>query len=74
MTHFDSGSPNATDPIERQSSRPDLGVLCYPLITMGKYTYPVSKKNLLGIDPPSRLVKLLSNELQVTAQTPPCFI
>jgi len=74
MTHFDSGNPNATDPIERQSSRPDLGILCYPVITMGKYAHSVSKKNLLGIDPPSRLVKLLSNELQVTAQTPPCFI
>jgi acetyl esterase/lipase len=74
MTHFDSGNPNAADPVERQSSRPDLGVLCYPVITMGKYTYSVSKKNLLGIDPPARLVKLLSNELQVTAHTPPCFI
>jgi acetyl esterase/lipase len=74
MTHFDSGNPNATDSIERQSSRPDLGILCYPLITMGKYTHSVSKRNLLGIDPPARLVKLLSNELQVTAQTPPCFI
>jgi acetyl esterase/lipase len=74
MTHFDSGNSNATDPVERQSSRPDLGILCYPLITMGKYTHSGSKKNLLGIDPPSSLVKLLSNELQVTAQTPPCFI
>jgi acetyl esterase/lipase len=74
MTHFDSGNPNAADPVERQSSRPDLGILCYPVITMGKYTHSVSKKNLLGIDPPARLVKLLSNELQVTAQTPPCFI
>ncbi len=74
MTHFDSGNPNAADPVERQSSRPDLGILCYPVITMGKYAHSVSKRNLLGIDPPSRLVKLLSNELQVTAQTPPCFI
>jgi acetyl esterase/lipase len=74
MTHFDSGNPNATDPIERQSSRPDLGILCYPVITMDKYTHSVSKKNLLGIDPSAKLVKLLSNELQVTAQTPPCFI
>jgi acetyl esterase/lipase len=74
MTHFDSGNPNATDPVERQSSRPDLGILCYPVITMGKYAHSVSKKNLLGIDPPARSVKLLSNELQVTAQTPPCFI
>jgi len=74
MTHFDSGNPNATDPIERQSSRPDLGILCYPVITMGEYTHPGSKNNLLGANPPSKLVKLLSNELQVTTHTPPCFI
>jgi acetyl esterase/lipase len=74
LTHFDSGNPNATDPVERQSSRPDLGILCYPLITMGQYTHSVSKKNLLGTNPPSALVQLLSNELQVTANTPPCFI
>ncbi|HZI32695.1 MAG TPA: alpha/beta hydrolase, partial [Candidatus Binatia bacterium] len=29
LTHFDSGNSNATDVIERQSSRPDLGILCY---------------------------------------------
>jgi acetyl esterase/lipase len=74
LTHFDSGNPNATDPVERQSSRPDLGILCYPLITMGQYTHSVSKKNLLGTNPPPALVQLLSNELQVTANTPPCFI
>src|SRR6185503_16580775 len=27
VTHFDKGKPDATDPIERQSSRPDLGIL-----------------------------------------------
>jgi acetyl esterase/lipase len=74
MTHFDLGNTNATDPVERQSSRPDLGILCYPLITMDKYTHPGSKKNLLGTNPPPELVKLLSNELQVTTNTPPCFI
>ena len=41
---------------------------------MGENTHQGSKNNLLGNDPPPELVKLLSNELQVTAQTPPCFI
>jgi len=27
---FDLGNPDAADPVERQSSRPDLGILCYP--------------------------------------------
>jgi acetyl esterase/lipase len=74
LTHFDSGSTNSDDPIERQSSRPDIGILCYPVITMGEYAHQVSKKNLLGTNPPPELVKLLSNELQVTTNTPPCFI
>jgi acetyl esterase/lipase len=74
MTHFDPGLPDAADPIDRQSSRPDLGILCYPVITMGTNTHQGSKNQLLGPNPSPDLVKLLSNELQVTPETPPCFI
>ena len=28
VTHFDAGKPDAADPIERQSSRPDVGIDC----------------------------------------------
>jgi acetyl esterase/lipase len=74
LTHFDFGNTNSADPVERESSRPDIGILCYPVITMGEFTHQVSKENLLGKNPPPELVKLLSSELQVTANTPPCFI
>jgi len=74
LTHFDSGDASATNLVERQSSRPDLGILCYPVITMGAYTHQGSKENLLGRHPSRNLVKLLSNELQVKTNTPPCFI
>jgi acetyl esterase/lipase len=74
MTHFDSGNTNSDDPIERQSSRPDIGVLCYPVISMGEFAHKGSRENLLGKNPSPELVKLLSNELQVTTNTPPCFI
>ena len=74
LTHFDSGKPDSSDPIEQQNSRPDLGILCYPVITMGEFTHQGSKNNLLGKDPSPDLVELLSNELQVTPQTPPCFV
>lgn len=74
LTHFDAGQPDAADPIERESSRPDLGILCYPVITMGEFTHAGSKRNLLGENPPAELVHDLSNELRVTAKTPPCFI
>lgn len=74
LTHYDSGRPDASNPIERESSRPDLGILCYPVITMGKFTHQGSKRLLLGPHPSAKLVKEVSNELHVTANTPPCFI
>src|SRR6185437_13843756 len=74
LTHFDAGRPNDSDPIERQSSRPDLGVLCYPVITMGRKTHHGSLTNLLGTNPSPELINELSNELHVTKDTPPCFL
>jgi acetyl esterase/lipase len=74
LTHFDSGNASAADPIEQQSSRPDLGILCYAVISMGQFTHQGSKGNLLGKDPSMELVRELSNELQVATNTPPCFI
>lgn len=73
-THFDGGNVDSTDPIQRVSSRPDFAVLCYAVITMGKYTHQGSKNNLLGQNPPQSLVDELSNELRVTSDTPPCFV
>jgi acetyl esterase/lipase len=74
LTHFDGGNIHSTDPIEQQSSRPDIGILCYAVISLGEFAHQGSKLNLLGTNPPPELVRSLSNELQVTPQTPPCFI
>jgi len=74
-THFDGGQPNADDPIERVSCRPDFAILMYPVITFTQPTmHRGSRNNLLGTEPDPKLVKALSNELQVTAQTPPVFL
>jgi acetyl esterase/lipase len=73
-THFDSGQADASDPIERFSSRPSLAILIYPVITMREKTHAGSKKNLLGDNPSVELVTLLSNEEQVTRDTPPAFV
>jgi acetyl esterase/lipase len=73
LTHFDMGNDSA-DPIERESSRPDLGILCYPVITMGEKTHSGSKANLLGKNPSPELILELSNEFHVTKETAPCFI
>jgi len=74
LTHFDAGNPTAADPIDRVCCRPDLGVLCYAVITMGPLTHRGSRENLLGPNPPQRLIDELSNERHVTPGTPPCFI
>lgn len=76
LTHYDLGNPQAADVIERQSSRPDLGILCYAVLSM---TAPFIKeagtlKNLLGENPSPDLCEYLSSEKQVTVDTPPCFI
>lgn len=61
-THFDA------------ETRPDFQILFYPVVTMTEHTHQGSKDNLLGKNPSEELVKLYSNELQVTEQTPPAFI
>jgi acetyl esterase/lipase len=77
MTHFDlpEATPAKTDGIDKQSARPDFGILCYPVISMDpSIAHMGSRTALLGKDPTPELAKLMSSELQVTPQTPPCFI
>lgn len=74
LTHFDSGSSAAPDPVDRVSSRPDFGILCYPVITMGPNTHSGSRDLLLGNNPDPELVEFLSNEKQVKNDTPPVFL
>ncbi len=74
-THFDAGNAKAADLLDRESCKPDFAILCYPVITMNlNYTHKGSRNNLLGQNPDPKLVKLLSNELQVTSQTAPTFL
>ncbi len=73
-THFDNGDASATNAIERVSCRPDFAILVYPVVTMSDKTHQGSRSNLLGKEPSPELVKLYSNELQVTTKTPPMFL
>ncbi|MEE2827408.1 MAG: alpha/beta hydrolase [Planctomycetota bacterium] len=74
-THFEQGDPQAADPVDRVSTRPDFAVLCYPVIAFGEpFTHRGSQRNLLGKNPDAKLLKSLSNEKQVSPQTPPCFL
>jgi len=74
-THFDSGDASASDVVERQGSRPDFLILGYPVITFEEpYVHHGSLKFLLGDSPDPKLVNSLSEETQVTKDTPPTFL
>jgi acetyl esterase/lipase len=73
-THFDAGDAQAADPIARQGCRPDFAILVYPVISMGAEAHAGTRTNLLGKEPTAELSRRYSNELQVTAQTPPIYL
>lgn len=73
--HHDPGVSDSPDPVERVSSRPDVSVLVYPVISfqpeLGRCGTGI---NLLGEHAPSELIDLMSAEKQVKGDTPPAFI
>lgn len=73
-THFDRGDPQAGDPVNQHSCRPDALILCYPVITFGEFCHGGSRAALLGENPLPELLASLSNETQITAGTPPTFL
>jgi acetyl esterase/lipase len=65
----------AQDVVDELSARPDFSILVYPVISFKEaVTHAGSKKNLLGDQETPALVDRFSNELQVTADTPPTFL
>jgi len=74
-THFHKGRSDVKDPIDRVSCRPDFMVLIYPVISLIEWcAHSGSRRNLLGNKPDDKLVENLSNERQVTPETPPTFL
>ena len=66
-THFDT--------VDGISSRPDFAVLAYPVISFTtEYVHKGSRRNLLGEPFDEKLAANLSNETQVTPETPPTFL
>ncbi len=69
------GNPKAEDVVERVSSRPDLAILIYPVISMQDgLTHGGSRANLLGGSPTPELIQRFSTERQVNADTPPTYL
>jgi acetyl esterase/lipase len=75
-THVDRGQSGAADPIDRESARPDFAVLAYPVITLTEtWLHRGSRDMLLAPDQQHPdVLDALSNERQVTAETPPTFL
>lgn len=74
-THYDRGDSSSTDPVEKESCRPDFSVLVYPVISFTQdFQHSGSRINLLGENADESLVKQFSSELQVTEDTPPAIL
>jgi pectinesterase len=60
---------------DTSSVRPDFTVLIYPVISFdSSITHKGSRNNLIGDSPSAAQINLFSNELQVTANSPPAFL
>jgi acetyl esterase/lipase len=71
-THFNEA---VIDNPRGVSLRPDFMILLYPVISFeDSIGHRGSRDNLIGLRPDAALVRKFSNELQVTAQTPPTFL
>ena len=75
-TLYDAGNPDAADPLERLSSRPDAFIPCYAVVSFGAFTHRGSRESLLGQENADNweLVRKFSNELHITPDTPEAFI
>ena len=70
-THFDAAVvPNP----HSLSVRPDFMILVYPLISMANNVHQGSLNALLGPNPSVEHIRRFSNELQVSAGTPPALL
>ena len=74
-TQFVPGAPDASDPLARQSTRPDFLILGYPVISFTEaHTHKGSRDRLLGNEQHPDRTLALSNDRHVTRDTPPTFL
>ena len=70
----EDGVVPVADTTGRASPRPDLAVVCYPVISMITQPHAGSLKNLLGDAPGEELLVKTSSERQVRPGLPPVFL
>ena len=72
-THFNTNYINNKK--DEISFRPDFAILIYPVISFqDSIGHLGSREQLIGKNPSKKSIDLFSNELQVTAETPPTFL
>jgi len=71
-THY---AEKVYDVKDNTSARPDFSLLIYPVVSFDTaITHRGSRNNLIGLKPGEEQVRRFSNELQITASTPPAFL
>ncbi len=70
----EDGEVPGADTTGRASPRPDLAVVCYPVISMIAKPHQNSLKNLIGDAPGEELLIKTSSERQVRPGLPPVFL
>jgi acetyl esterase/lipase len=71
---FDEGIPSSTDPLLRQSCRPDAVVLCYPVLDFERHAHRQSEENLFHGEATETLRKEYTIRNRIAAGAPPFFI
>lgn len=72
--HFDLDELETGDELDRVSARPDALILCYPVISAGRFGHQGSFRNLLGPEAPETRWTQMSLERHVGPGTPPTFL
>lgn len=74
-THFDEGNPQAADPIDRASDRPDFVISSYGGLSLEPgIAKPHAMGAMLGENPSPQLTEDMSPDKHVSAHTPPFFL
>jgi len=74
-TMYDTGNPDAADPVERLSSRPDAFIPCYAVVSFAAFLHSGSRQSLLGEKAEDwSMIRKFSAELHITEDTPEAFI
>lgn len=73
-TEEGAGDPASADPVERESSKPDLLLMAQAVVSFEQFVHEGSRRHLLGNSPAPGLERSLSVDRRVGPGTPPTFI